>query len=102
MRAYLQAGIDREALKAAVQSAADSLMGDAELSLLAANIAEPLEDREHALAWLEESSRSSPDNLMLLERIVRLQVSMGRAERKRCARRTAAGSPWYRAAIVIG
>ncbi len=77
LRAYLQAGLDREALKAAVE-VQQTVDGDAELSLLAANIAEPLEDREHALAWLEESSRSSPENLMLLERIVRLQVSMGR------------------------
>ena len=76
LRAYLQAGLDHEALKAAVE-AQQTVDGDAELSLLAANIAEPLEDREHALAWLEESSRSSPENLMLLERIVRLQVSMG-------------------------
>lgn len=76
LRAYLQAGLDREALKAAVQ-VQPVAEGDAELLLLAANIAEPLEDREHALAWLEESSRLSPDDLMLVERIVRLQLSMG-------------------------
>ena len=34
------------------------------------------------LAWLEESSRLSPDDRALAERIVRLQVSMGHAERK--------------------
>jgi tetratricopeptide (TPR) repeat protein len=76
LRAYLEAGLDREALKAAVQvqSVAE---GDAELLLLAANIAEPLEDREHALAWLQESSRLSPADMALVERIMRLQVSMG-------------------------
>jgi polysaccharide biosynthesis protein PelB len=76
LRAYLQAGLDREALKAAVevQQVAE---GDAELLLLAANIAEPLEDREHALAWLQESSRLSPDDIALVERIMRLQVAMG-------------------------
>ena len=82
LRAYLQAGIDQEALKAAVKVlgtsvSASSLRGDAELLLLAANIAEPLDDREHALAWLEESSRLLPRDQKLAERIVRLQVSMG-------------------------
>ncbi len=82
LRAYLQAGVDQEALKAAVQvlgtsASASSLKGDAELLLLAANIAEPLDDREHALAWLEESSRLLPRDQKLAERIVRLQVSMG-------------------------
>jgi hypothetical protein len=95
LRAYLQAGIDREALKAAVQ-VQQTVDGDAELSLLAANIAEPLEDREHALLWLEESSRSSPDNLMLIERIVRLQVSMGRVSE------SVARAARLRAALVPG
>ena len=79
LRAYLQAGIDPEALKATVQilSSPNSLRGDPELLLLAANIAEPLGDREHTLAWLEEGSLLSPDDRAVTERIVRLQVSMG-------------------------
>jgi Tfp pilus assembly protein PilF len=76
LRAYLQAGLDREALKAAVQ-VQQVANGDAELLLLAANIAEPMADREHALAWLEELSRLSPGDPALVERIVRLQISMG-------------------------
>ncbi|SCX89960.1 Tfp pilus assembly protein PilF [Nitrosospira sp. Nl5] len=76
LRAYLQAGIDQEALKAAVRMLG-SIKGDAELLLLAADIAEPLEDREHALAWLKEASRLSPDNRAITERIMRLQLSMG-------------------------
>ncbi|WP_213537233.1 tetratricopeptide repeat protein [Nitrosospira sp. NRS527] len=83
LRAYLQAGIDREALKAAVQvlnggtSGPDNVKGDAELLLLGANIAEPLEDREHALAWLKKSSELLPGDRALAERVIRLQISMG-------------------------
>ncbi|MEO7559734.1 MAG: tetratricopeptide repeat protein [Nitrosospira sp.] len=84
LRAYLQAGIDKEALKAAGQmlsslkdSSKDRGEGDAELLLLAADIAEPLADREQALAWLEEASRLSSGDQAISERIVRLQVSLG-------------------------
>ncbi|SOD42039.1 tetratricopeptide repeat protein [Nitrosovibrio sp. Nv4] len=81
LHAYLQAGVDQEALKAAVQmlssSASSGLKGDAGLLLLAANIAEPMGDSEHALAWLEESSRLLPRDQALAERVLRLQVSMG-------------------------
>lgn len=82
LRAYLQAGIDKEALKAAVQmlgspASPARLKGDAELMLLAADIAEPLADHEHALTWLEEASRLLPRDHKLAERIVRLQISMG-------------------------
>lgn len=80
LRAYLQAGIDKEALKAAGQmlnSLKDRGEGDAELLLLAADIAEPLADREQALAWLEEASRLSPGNWAIAERVVRLQVALG-------------------------
>lgn len=76
LRAYLQAGIDQEALKAAVRMLG-SVKNDAELLLLAADIAQPLEDRERALAWLKELSLLSPDNRAATERIVRLQLSMG-------------------------
>ncbi|MDQ3186143.1 MAG: tetratricopeptide repeat protein [Pseudomonadota bacterium] len=76
LRAYLQAGVDQEALKAAAQMLS-SVKGDAELILLAADIAQPLEDREHALAWLKELSMLSPGDRAITERIVRLQVSMG-------------------------
>jgi polysaccharide biosynthesis protein PelB len=84
LRAYLQAGIDQEALKAAVRVLGSSGNGtesgvgsDAELLLLAANIAEPLGDYEHALGWLEEASALLPADRSLIERIVRLQISMG-------------------------
>ncbi|MDN5753390.1 MAG: tetratricopeptide repeat protein [Nitrosospira sp.] len=77
LRAYLKAGIDQEALKSAVQMLG-AVKGDAELLLLAANIAQPLGDRERALAWLKELSTLSPDDRTITERIVRLQVSMGR------------------------
>jgi Tfp pilus assembly protein PilF len=80
LRAYLQAGIDQEALKAAVQMLSnfkDRGEADAELLLLAANIAEPLADQEQALAWLEEASRLSPADRAITERIVRLEVSLG-------------------------
>jgi predicted Zn-dependent protease len=85
LRAYLQAGVDGEALKAAVR-ALDALDtenddgksgADAELLLLAASIAEPLADNEHALAWLKEAGALLPNDRALAERIVRLQVSMG-------------------------
>lgn len=80
--AYLEAGIDKEALKAAVEmlSSLSSPRGprsDARLLLLATNIAEPLGDHERALAWLEEASVLLPDDQSIIERIVRLQVSMG-------------------------
>ncbi|MEO9075073.1 MAG: tetratricopeptide repeat protein [Nitrosospira sp.] len=80
LRAYLQAGIDQEALKAAVQmlnNLEDRGEGDTEILLLAASIAEPLADRKRALAWLEEASRLSPADRTITERIVRLQVSLG-------------------------
>ncbi|WP_227869206.1 tetratricopeptide repeat protein [Nitrosospira lacus] len=80
LRAYLQAGIDKEALKAARQmlgSLKEKGEGDAGLFLLAADIAEPLADREQALAWLEEASYLSPGEWTITERIVRLQVSLG-------------------------
>jgi tetratricopeptide (TPR) repeat protein len=85
LRAYLQAGVDAEALKAAVRAldvlGAENDEGksgvDAELLLLAASIAEPLADKEHALAWLKEASTLLPADRALAERIVRLQVSMG-------------------------
>ena len=76
LRAYLQAGIDQAALKAAILIQ-DSVKGDAGLLTLGADIAEPLADREHALAWLEEASLFLPNDLALAERIVRLQISMG-------------------------
>jgi tetratricopeptide (TPR) repeat protein len=76
LQAYLQAGIDQEALKAAVLIK-ESIEGDAGLLMLAANIAEPLSDKEHALAWLEEASLFLPNDQALAERIVRLQISMG-------------------------
>ena len=88
LRAYLQAGIDSEALKAAVR-ALDTLGtennagrngADAELLLLAASIAEPLADNAHALAWLKEAGALLPNDKALAERIVRLQVSMGLLE----------------------
>ncbi|WP_232297926.1 tetratricopeptide repeat protein [Nitrosospira sp. NpAV] len=80
LRAYLQAGIDNEALKAAAQmldNLKDRGESDAELLLLGSNIAEPLGDREQALAWLEEASRLSPGDRSVVERIIRLQVSLG-------------------------
>lgn len=79
LRAYLQAGIDEEAFKAAKQVLAGFGSGprDAGLLLLAADIAQPLEHREEALAWLEEASRTRTEDSMIAERIVRLQVSMG-------------------------
>ncbi|WP_090827128.1 tetratricopeptide repeat protein [Nitrosovibrio tenuis] len=76
LHAYLQAGIDQEALKAAMR-VQESVKGDAALSMLAADIAEPLADQEHALAWLEEASLLLPNDQALAERIVRLQISMG-------------------------
>lgn len=78
LRAYLQAGIDDEALRAA-RSALETLGGrrDAELLRLAADIAEPLAQDRQALAWLEEADRLSPGDDALVERIARLQVSMG-------------------------
>lgn len=76
LQAYLQAGIDQEALKAAMLIN-DSIEGDSGLLTLAANIAEPLADQEHALAWLEEASLFLPNDQALAERIVRLQISMG-------------------------
>lgn len=92
--AYLQAGVDQEALKAAIQvlsayrGPADiagsgnsgmviSSGADAELLILAADIAQPAGDRDHALAWLEQASMRLPPNQKLAERIVRLQVSVG-------------------------
>lgn len=88
LRAYLQAGVDGEALKAAVRALDtlgtendDGKSGvDAELLLLAASIAEPLADNEHALAWLKEAGTLLPDDKALAERIVRLQISMGLLE----------------------
>jgi len=88
LRAYLQAGIDSEALKAAVRAldalGAENDVGrngaDAELLLLAASIAEPLADNAHALAWLKEAGALLPNDKALAERIVRLQVSMGLLE----------------------
>lgn len=85
LSAYLQAGVDREALKAAVKvmggvgssGRPGGIKGDAQLLLLAADIAEPLADREHALAWLEQASLFLPADPALAERIVRLQISMG-------------------------
>jgi tetratricopeptide (TPR) repeat protein len=76
LRAYLQAGIDQEALKAAML-VKESVKGDAGFLMLAADIAEPLADRQHALAWLEEASLLLPNDQALAERIVRLQISMG-------------------------
>jgi tetratricopeptide (TPR) repeat protein len=88
LRAYLQAGVDEEALKAAARAldvlgkeSADGRNGaDAELLLLAANIAEPLGDNGQALAWLKEAGALLPSDPALAERIVRLQVSMGLLE----------------------
>lgn len=82
LSAYLQAGVDREALKAAVKVMGEvgspgGIQGDAQVLLLAADIAEPLADREHALAWLEQASLFLPADPVLAERIVRLQISMG-------------------------
>lgn len=76
LHAYLQAGVDQEALKAATLIK-ERVKGDAALLMLAANIAEPLADHEHALAWLEEASLLLPNDQALAERIVRLQISMG-------------------------
>ncbi len=76
LRAYLQAGIDHEAIEAAVQ-VQKRVKSDAELLLLSADIAEPLEDHKHALEWLEKASTSLHGDTALAERIVRLQVSMG-------------------------
>jgi len=76
LQAYLQAGIDQEALKAAMR-VQEGIKSDAGLLMLAANIAEPLADHEHALAWLEEASLFLPNDQALVERIVRLQISMG-------------------------
>ncbi len=77
--AYLQAGVDREALKAAMQilSAYSSSNADAQLLLLAADVAQPMGDRDHALVWLEQASAHLPADQRLAERVVRLQVSMG-------------------------
>jgi tetratricopeptide (TPR) repeat protein len=79
LSAYLEAGVDDEALKAAVKIMSDlgSEKSDAGLLLLAADIAEPMEDRERALAWLEKASLLLPADRALDERIVRLQLSMG-------------------------
>ncbi len=80
LRAYLEAGVDEEAFRAATQVLArfGNESRDAGLLLQAANIAQPLDHREQALGWLEEASRALPADKMLAERIVRLQVSMGR------------------------
>ena len=64
--------------------------GDAGLLMLAANIAEPLADQEHALAWLEEASLFLPDDQVLAERIVRLASIDGLAQPKSFARCTTA------------
>lgn len=81
LRAYLQAGFDQEAqkeeaLKGALQ-VHENVAADAELLLLEADIAQPLADHAHALAWLEEASQRLLGDQMLAERIVRLQISMG-------------------------
>jgi tetratricopeptide (TPR) repeat protein len=91
--AYLQAGVDREALKAAIHVlsaysgpadaagsgnfAAPSSAADAELLILGADVAQPMGDRDRALTWLEQASAHLPADQKLAERIVRLQVSMG-------------------------
>lgn len=92
--AYLQAGVDREALKAAIKilsaysrpadvagpgnsSPVASSSADAQLLMLAADVAQPMGDRDHALIWLEQASVQIPGDQKLAERIVRLQVSMG-------------------------
>jgi Tfp pilus assembly protein PilF len=98
LSAYLEAGVDREALKAAVKimSNPGGEKSDARLLLLAADIAEPLEDREHALAWLEQASLLLPTDQALDERIVRLQLSMG------LLRGTLSRAASLRASLVIG
>ncbi len=81
LRAYLQAGLNQEAQKEEALNVAirvhERVEADTELLLLGANIAEPLADHMHALAWLEQAGERLPRDQMLAERIVRLQVSMG-------------------------
>ena len=81
LRAYLQAGLSQEGAEGRSPSVAirvhEKVEADTELSRLGANIAEPLADHMHALAWLEQAGERLPRDQMLAERIVRLQVSMG-------------------------
>ena len=64
LRAYLQAGLNQEAQKEEALNVAirvhERVGADTELLLLGANIAEPLADHVHALAWLEQAGERLP------------------------------------------